>query len=284
MPIRRYSSIKRFAQDIDQYASQAAAAGSRVLLLPELACVGLLWMAPGADEVTVATLREFYDRALTKLLSPYRDALSDVARRRDLWIVGATFWHTRNGAGTNTAFIAGPDGTIAEQDKLHPTRPEQVIGTAGGDKLKTFTIEGVKLGILVCYDIQFPELTRHLTEEGIEVLLVPSLTSERGYWRVRHSAHARAIENQIYVCVSPLVGDLGLPIDYPLQCTGGGYVTCPIDNRFGIADGLYAGVNQGVEQPLHAVLDLEKLRLSRSRSEIRQLKDRRPDFYATLRH
>jgi predicted amidohydrolase len=76
------------------------------------------------------------------------------------------------------------------------------------------------MGMANCYDVQFPELKRYLVTEGIEVLLVPSLTAERGYWRVLHAAHAIAVDNQIYVCVSPFFGDLGTPTDYPVVATG----------------------------------------------------------------
>lgn len=283
MPIRRYRSVEEFGADVAEYAGLAAAAGSEVLLLPELTCVGLLWAEPDASGIKVATLKSFYERALTNRFPAYRDVLSKAAKANALWIAGASYWHERAGLGINTGFLVAPDGEVSEQDKLHPTKPEQVIGTIGGDRLRAFDVAGVRVGLLICYDVQFPELTRHLVEEGIEVLLVPSLTTERGYWRVRHAAHARAVENQIYVCVSPLTGDLGLPIDYPLQCTGGAYVTCPVDNRFGITDGLYAGGGLQGAELLYVKLDLEKLRLSRAKGEIRQLKDRRPDFYITLR-
>jgi predicted amidohydrolase len=139
------------------------------------------------------------------------------------------------------------------------------------------------MGLVICYDVQFPELTRHLVADGIEILLVPSLTTERGYWRVRHGAHARAVENQIYVCVSPIVGDLGIPVDYPVRGVGGAFVACPIDNRFNIDDGTYARTAMNSESLLHVSLDLARLRLSRAKSEIRQLTDRRPDLYARLR-
>ena len=283
MPIRRYGSVAEFAGHVDDYAKQAATAGSRVLLLPELTCVGLLWSDPDAARTDVSTVGAFYRKVLSGHLPTYRESLASIAHRRNLWIAGATFWHEREGVGVNTGFIVSPEGAVAEQDKLHPTRSEQAIGTEGGGALRLFTIDGIRIGQLICYDVQFPELTRHLVEEGIEILLVPSLTSDRGYWRVRHAAHARAVENQIYVCVSPLTGDLGIPYDHPLRCMGSAYVACPIDDRFGIVDGTYACAASGAGAVLHVALDLDRLRLSRARSEIRQLADRRPAFYAGLR-
>lgn len=146
-----------------------------------------------------------------------------------------------------------------------------------------FEIDVVRMGLPICYDVQFPELTRHLMAEGIPIPLVPSLTAGRGYWRVRHSSHARAVENQIYVCVSPLAGDLGIPTDHPVQGCGGAFVACPIDNGFNIDDGTYARASTNVESLLHVNLDMARLGLSPTRSEIRQLADRRPALYAQLR-
>jgi predicted amidohydrolase len=283
MAIRRYKDIPAFQMHIDTLAAEGADRGSRVLLLPELTCVGLLWGDPEAGETTTAGVANLYRRRLTPLLRPYEDALRAVAQRRQLALAGATFWHEEEGRGVNSAFVAFPDGTVQRQDKLHPTRPEQAIGTVGGESLQTFEIDGIRIGLLICYDIQFPELTRHLVAEGIQVLLVPSLTTERGYWRVRHCAHARAVENQIYVCVSPLIGDLGIPTDHPVQGCGSAFVACPIDNRFNIDDGTYARGSANGESLLHVSLDMERLELSHNRSEIRQRADRRPVLYARLR-
>jgi predicted amidohydrolase len=280
--IRRYPDLAAFGVHCNALAAEAAAAGSRLLLLPELTCVGLLWGDPSAARTTVTDVGNLYRRYLTPLLRPYCDTVLDVARRQNIALAGASFWHEENGHGLNSGFIALPDGQLIRQDKLHPTRPEQAIGTVGGADLRSFEIDGVRLGLIICYDAQFPELTRHLMAEGIEILLVPSLTTERGYWRVRHSAHARAVENQIYVCVSPIVGDLGIPAEYPVRGVGGAFVACPIDNRFNIEDGTYARADLNEESLLHVSLDLARLRLSRVKSEIRQLADRRPDLYARL--
>ena len=283
MAIRRYPDMAAFRSHIDMLAGQAAGSGSRLLLLPELACIGLLWGDSLASTTTVPDVADLYRRQLTPLLSSYCEALQDVAIRHRITVAGASFWHEEDGKGLNSAFIAAPDGTLLQQNKLHPTRPEQAIGTVGGKDLAVFEIDGVRMGMVICYDVQFPELSRHLVAEGIEVLLVPSLTTDRGYWRVRHSAHARAVENQIYVCVSPNVGNLGIPTDHPVQGVGGAFVACPIDNRFNVDDGTYARAEANVESLLDVTLDLARLRLSRTRSEIRQLADRRPALYAKLR-
>jgi predicted amidohydrolase len=277
--IRRYSSLDAFRSHLDSLVAAAASAGSSLLVLPELLCVGLLWTDPEAGTTTTASVKALYQRVLNRLFPAYRDMLRALARKHRINLAGASYWHECDAVAVNTAFWCRPDGSVETQDKLHPTRAEQAIDTIGGNDVRVFELEGVKVGLLICYDVQFPELSRSLVDAGIQVLLVPSLTDTRGYWRVRYCAHARAVENQIFVCVSPLIGSLGIPNDWPVERHGAALITCPIDNRFGINDGAYAQGGYDTETVLNASLNLETLSRSRMKSEIMQLKDRRPDLY-----
>ncbi|MBC8751689.1 MULTISPECIES: nitrilase-related carbon-nitrogen hydrolase [Paraburkholderia] len=278
---RRYPTLAALGNHVETLARQAASAGSRILLLPELVSTGLLWTDPDASRVDNAGVGAFYRKVLTPMFGAYKQMMSALAGKHGLAIAGASFWHEEDGVARNSAFVFMPDGEILRQDKLHMTRGERAIQTHGGDALMSFDVWGVKCGLFVCYDVQFPELTQYLVREGVEVLLVPSLTEDRGTWRVWHSAHARALENQMFVCVSTLVGPMDIPNDYTSLLTGRAFVACPIDNRFKIGDGTYAVGAEG-EDLLNATLDLEVLRLSRSRAEVRQLTDRRPDLYERL--
>lgn len=282
MSIKRCGGLVDLVAHITSLATTAKERGSRLLVLPELTCVGLLWSDAEAENVDVTKVAAFYRKVLSPLFPEYCAALSGIAVSHDMVIAGASYWHEENGVGINTAFVFTPDGKMLRQEKLHPTRGERAIATLGGNGLTTFELDGVKLGLIVCYDVQFPEVTQTLVRQGVEVLLVPSLTDERGTMRVWHSAHARALENQMYVCVSPLSGDLGIPFDHPVRAMGQAFVACPIDNRFGIEDGTYALAGDGSGELLTTELDLDKLRLSRAKAEVRQLADRRPDLYARL--
>ena len=283
LAFRPYITLSDFDRHIDSCALQASAAGSQLLLLPELTCVGLLWGHPGASKARIEDIGQLYRSVLTPLLPSYREILSAIAVRRNIVVAGATFWHESCCGGLNTGFVAWPDGRVLTQDKLHPTRPEKAIGTSGGSNVAVFSVNGVSAALLICYDLQFPELTRYVVDQGVELLLVPSLTTERGAWRIRHAAHARAVENQIFVCVSPMVGNLGIPAEQPLTAVGGSFVACPIDNRFIVVDGTYVRAEDNLESVIHITLDFVKLRLSRQRSEIQHLADRRPDLYANLK-
>jgi predicted amidohydrolase len=280
--IHRYARVEECGQHVRALAARAATAGSSLLLLPEFLCVGLLWTDGQAGATDNAHVRALYQRVLTPLLPAYRDMLASAAVASRITIAGASFWHERDGHGVNTGFWCRPDGSILTQDKLHPTRPERTIGTVGGDSLALLELQGVKLGMAICYDVQFPEVARAFADSGVEILLVPSLTDRRGYWRVRHCAHARAIENQTFVCVAPLLGNLGIPVDRPIQGHGAALVACPIDNRFALDEGTLAGGRQDLEGLIHVVLDLGTLRRSRASAEIMPLADRRPDLYPAL--
>lgn len=280
--IRRYKTVADFRDHMAGLARHAARGTAQVLLLPELLCVGLLWTSERAASTTVKDVRGLYEEVLTPLYAAFTQALSEIAREASLTIVGATFWHKEVERSINSGFVFRPDGTVLRQDKLHPTRPERAIGTSGGDRLLVFDIDGVRCGMTICYDVQFPEVTRRLADAGLEVLFVPSLTDERGVSRIKYCAHARAIENQAFVCVSPLVGDLGIPVERPTRGAGEAFVAAPIDNNFRSIDGVYASAAEREGELLIAALDIALIRATRTKSEIRQLSDRRPGLYPAL--
>lgn len=283
--IEHYSSFSAFSEHVERFVFQAKEAGSRALLFPEFLPMGLLWTDPEASAIDNTKVAAFYRKVLTPLFGDFKTLMSGLASKYDIYLVGGSYWHEEQGQGFNSGFVFRPDGSILRQDKLHLTRGERAIQTSAGGSLEAFEIDGVKCGLFVCYDVQYPELTQHLASLGVEVLFVPTLTEIRGVWRDWHSGHARALENQMFVCVSTLVGSLGIPNDYPVYGKGQAFIACPIDNRFKIDDGTYAvsSFEDDQEGLLNSTLNLETLRLSRERGEVRQLKDRRPDLYETFR-
>ncbi|WP_134681305.1 carbon-nitrogen hydrolase family protein [Paracoccus ravus] len=109
----------------------------------------------------------------------------------------------------NRATLIGPRGRIGHQDKQVMTRFEReewhVVGAPG---LRVFDTAIGRLGILICYDSEFPLLARQLAEAGVELILTPSCTDTvAGFNRVRIGAMARALESQCVVVHAPTVGD-----------------------------------------------------------------------------
>jgi predicted amidohydrolase len=113
-----------------------------------------------------------------------------------------------DGMYRNRAWLFGPDGCLGSQDKLMMTRFEREHWQiSAGSGLRVFDTALGKLGILICYDNEFPLLARTLAEAGVDLILAPSCTdTEAGFHRVRIGAQARALENQIAVLQSPTVG------------------------------------------------------------------------------
>lgn len=140
------------------------------------------------------------------------------------------------------------------QVKIHRTRWERDIwDTSAGSKLHLFQTDYGAISILICYYNEFPELSRMVCEAGADILFVPSSTDDRqGYWRVRYCAHARAIENQVYVAMTSTVGNLaveGLGMHYGQAC-----IMTPSDFPFS-RDGIAAEGVTDMEQVVVAYLD-----------------------------
>lgn len=171
-----------------------------------------------------------------------------------------------------------PSGEVHTQDKIHRTRWEkEKWATDHGDVLKVFQTPHARIAILICYDIEFPELARRVAEEGAEIIFVPSCTDDRqGFLRVRYCCHARAIENQVYVAMTSTVGNLpvtGLRLHY-----GQASIITPSDFPFA-RDGIAAeGVING-EQIVVADVDLALLNESRLKGTTIPLLDKRNEFY-----
>ncbi|MDX1705411.1 bifunctional GNAT family N-acetyltransferase/carbon-nitrogen hydrolase family protein [Pseudidiomarina sp.] len=183
----------------------------------------------------------------------------------------------------NVTYLCRRDGTIEEQRKLHVTPHEKrdwVI--EGGDKVQVFDTDAGRVGILICYDVEFPELGRMMAAEGLEILFVPFWTDTRNaYLRVRHCAQARAIENECYVVICGSVGNLpqveSLDVQYAQSA-----VFSPSDFAFPY-DAVLAETTPNTEQLIFSDLNLDELRYLHHEGSVTNLKDRRTDLYEVIR-
>jgi predicted amidohydrolase len=142
-----------------------------------------------------------------------------------------------------------------------------------------FDTEWGRLSILTCYDIEFPELARAAAERGAELILCPSYTdTAHGYYRVRHCCQARAVENQLFVALSGIVGALSeeRPQIDQGYCQAGLFSTC--DYQFAEHGVVRSGeVNQSMI--VYGDADFSKLRQNREHGAVAPFYDRRPSFY-----
>ena len=183
-----------------------AAADCDLLVFPEYGAMELASL--GGPEVAGDLEASLHEVARHQAA---RDALHvELAARHGLHILAASGPHFGGPRPVNRAVLYGPHGRIGHQDKQVMTRFEReewdVVGAPG---LRVFDTPAGRLGVLICYDSEFPLLGRVLAEAGVEVILVPSCTDTvAGYNRVRIGAMARALEGQCVVVQSPTVGNV----------------------------------------------------------------------------
>jgi len=203
--IELHESWDAYAGHLENLCSEAAEQGAQLLVLPEYAGLVLSGLLPA--EVR-SDLHGSID-ALQEWLPDWLDLCETLAQRLGIYLVpGSAPVLDVDGCYRNRAWLFGPKGLLGTQDKLLMTRFErEQWNIVGGEGLRVFETEFGRLGILICYDNEFPLLARTLAEQGVDLILAPSCTdTEAGYHRVRIGAQARALENQIAVLHSPTVG------------------------------------------------------------------------------
>lgn len=179
----------------------------------------------------------------------------------------------------NVGYLCRRDGSIERFEKIHVTPDEAKIwGMKGGNQIRTFDTDAGRIGVLICYDIEFPELSRLLAEEGVEILFVPFLTdTQNGYSRVRSCSQARAIENECYVAIAGSVGNIPKVHNMDIQYAQS-VVFTPCDFAFP-TNGVKAEATPNTEMILIADVDLDLLKELHNHGAVKNLKDRRLDLF-----
>ena len=260
-------------------------------------CVALLDKAKGADLVlfpelfTLALFTTFDDwrnRPLQELVKvdvytqAYRDFFDEQARKRKQVIVAGSHLEKKRGGFFNVAYVYGTNGLIYMHDKTHIFPAESSWFTREGDTMEAFDLPFARVGLNVCYETEIPECASTLVEQGAEIILCPSFTfSEFGFWRVRHCAQARAIENQIYFVHCATGGKLPkgpLPNGWTRSSILG-----PCDQPWSAPNGVIAEARTNVQMVLRGTVDLDKLHNNRDTGVAPTFRDRRrrADVYRT---
>lgn len=203
--IELHETWEAYADHLQGLCAEAVEAGARLLLLPEYAGLVLSGqLTPEQRGDLTASIA-----GIQPLIEPWKALCAGLAKRWGIYLQPGTLpVLDSDGAYRNRAWLFGPKGALGHQDKLMMTRFErEQWGIAAGHGLTVFDTDLGRLGILVCYDNEFPLLARRLAERGADLILAPSCTdTEGGYHRVRIGAQARALENQLAVLQSPTVG------------------------------------------------------------------------------
>ena len=172
----------------EQLICNAMKDNADVLVLPETWNTGFF----PKENLTESSCRNGYE---------VNTRIGELAKKYKVNIVAGSVSNVRGGKVYNTAFVFDRDGIcIAEYDKTHLFTPmgEDDYYTCG-DHLCRFELDGVKCGIIICYDVRFPELTRSLALRGLDMLFVVSQWPKERIFHLRTLTAARAIENQMFV-------------------------------------------------------------------------------------
>jgi len=236
------------------FVAQAAEAGARVAVFPELFTLGFT-MAP--------------EPFAEPIPGPTSETVAALSREFGLYLVG-TVVEAHAPHPRNAAFVTAPDGSlVAAYRKIHPfSYGEENLHYTGGTECPVFEIDGIPCGLQICYDLRFPQPFRALAAQGAEVLFLPANWPARRIATWSTLLAARALENQMAVCGVNRVGQDGMGLDYPgasviHDCFGG--VVAAGD----AAEGLVVG-------------DIDLVQLRAWRERFPALKDRRPEIYSAL--
>ena len=267
-PIQAPADFAAFAERQAAVLGAAAAQGARVAVLPEYLSLEL---AATFDAGTRADLHASL-AAIQRYREDWLALYARLAASLDMYIVAGTFLLAQgNGRYRNRCDVFAPQGAHLWQDKLQLTGFEKGLGVIeGGDALKVFDLDGVRTGVAVCYDSEFPLPVRAQAEAGARLLLVPSCTdTEAGATRVRVGCLARALENRVFVAQSVTAGEAPWSPALDIN-TGEAAIFAPMDRGLP-ADGVVA---QTTGDQVWAIAELDLDALDRSRADAQVANDR----------
>ncbi|MBC6905788.1 hydrolase [Saccharophagus sp. K07] len=268
-PIEEPKNLAEFFAKITRWVDQAAQ-DSDLLVFPEY----------GGAEVMAVLGRELNrdllaaTRGIQSLIPEIDAHLAQLARSRGLFILAPSL-PVENSAGEiqNVARFHAPSGKSEVQAKLVLTPFDREIWQLSPARTQTlFDTPFGKIGVAICYDVEFPLQVRALAEAGARLILCPSCTdTEAGYWRVRVGAMARALENQCVVVQSPTVGNVSWTNALDIN-RGAAGVFAPPDMAIS-SNGVLALGSMDRAQWLKFTVDLGRLEDIRQRGEVRTFND-----------
>lgn len=275
---RGINSFSEFAQMVEYFVDVTADYKSDFVLFPELFTMQLL----SIDNEQIHPSKAI--EKMTSYTEQVKELFQGLSIKYNVNIIAGSHPTQVNDKVRNISYICLRDGTIHEQEKIHPTPDERYWwNIEGGEKVKVIHTDCGPIGVLICYDSEFPELARHLVNQGMQILFVPFLTDNRqGFCRVKYCCQARAVENQVYVAMAGNVGNLprvhNLDIQYAQSC-----ILTPCDYPFA-RDGIAADTTPNVEMVAIADLRMDNLKEARVNGAVQNLKDRRHDLYSVRWH
>lgn len=270
--MREFHSVEEVLNQVEYFVDALSDYKSDFAVFPEFFNAPLMGLTDQADQTKAI-------RFLAAFTEKFRDEMSRMAVSYNINIIAGSMPLYEDGRVYNVSYLCHRDGRVDEQRKIHITpheRRDWVI--EGGDKLEVFETDAGRVIIQICYDVEFPELSRYAATQGVDIIFVPFWTdTKNGYLRVRNTAAARAIENECYVVITGSVGNLpkveNLDVQYAQSA-----VFSPSDFAFP-HDAVMSESTPNTEMIMFSDLDLDKLKQIRAEGSVTNLKDRRTDLY-----
>jgi len=251
------------------WIERAAAAGANLVVLPELAASGYTFQSEA--EAASCSL---------PALELARSSWGDICRERGIWVV-AGFAEAAATGRYNAAALLSPSGLAGVYRKAHLFNDEKLYFSPGDSGFITFDIPAGRIGILICYDLWFPEAARLLALRGAEMICVPTnwvanfrrqATDERGWTMGDYACVGAATQNQVFVAAADRVGE-----ERGVQFVGCSCLVGPDGSM------LTGPAPMATESLLIQEVDLEWARRARRRTPRNDtFGDRRPELYADL--
>ncbi|MEM9725287.1 MAG: carbon-nitrogen hydrolase family protein [Pseudomonadota bacterium] len=274
---RAIKEVREFFETVEYFVDVAADYQSDFVVFPELFTLQLM-----SCETKKLAPAEAIAR-LTEHTPQFVETLKSLAIGYNINIIGGSHpTRMEDGDIHNVGYVFLRDGSVHAQEKLHPTPDERSWwNIQGGDRIEAIPTDCGPIGVMICYDSEFPELARRLVDQGARILFTPFATDTRqGYLRVRYCCQARAVENQCYVVTAGNIGNLpnveNMDVNYAQSA-----ILTPCDFPFA-RDGVAAEASENVEMVCVADLDLSSLNWARTHGSVRNLSDRRFDLYRTI--
>ncbi|WP_428772895.1 GNAT family N-acetyltransferase [Vibrio sp.] len=218
-------------------------------------------------------------RSLAEFSEEIKNRFAQMAVTYNINIVAGSVPVVEDDKLYNVSYLLQRDGEINAQYKIHITPHEErdwVID--GGDNVQVFETDAGRVGIMICYDSEFPELGRKMAEQDVQIIFVPFWTdTKNGYQRVRICSQARAIENECYVAIGGSVGNLPRVDNVDIQYAQSA-VFSPSDIYFP-HDATLTEASANTEMIIFADVDLSKLKQLNTEGSVTNLRHRRLDLY-----
>jgi len=271
--MKKIDSFDEFATQCEHYVDVASDYKSDFAVFPENFTMQLLsFLDERSPSLAI--------RKLSTYTTNYVELFSELAVKYNVNIVGGSHFVENNNRIYNVAHLFRRDGTIEQQFKLHISPNERKWwGINGGNKLGVFDTDCGKISIQLSSDIEYPEVSRIVAEEGAQIIFVPFCAEDRQtFLRVKYCAQARAIENQVYIVTAGTVGNLTHVDNVDVQYAQSGIYT-PADFSFS-RDGIAGECSENTETVIMAEVDMETLERYRKSKDALSFRDRRTDIYS----